>query len=420
MQEKWYDLKQKLINLTSLATVQLSNAILPLVIFPYALGVVGAELYSKLVLSEALSLFLLAIVLYSFEVDGVAQVVGLNLKRDAERISYLLSSIIFIRLLLFIFCTPVVILIAGLFDKQLIAPAIWWSLIPLSYAIQPSWLFQGLERNAPLAVITVLSRISILILVLFMVNNEQDYILVPLTIGSFYLVGAVFSLLYALHVYEIRFVRVPSAQLKAMLWSGKEVFMGNLSVILYRDVNVMILGVLGSPAAGIAAYSMAEKFVKAIQASIRPLNQLFFPKALGLTKTAGTPGRQVFTALLKITWPQVLVLAVLIIALNLTYMYIGSQISWIQRIDNADYVVHLTLIMSAAAVIGVCNFMFGSAGLNSLGERRYYFLAMLSAGLISLALNILLVYVLGSVGAAIGFVLGELMLVVLVVKRYFR
>lgn len=413
-------MKHKLVNLTALATIQISNAVLPLVIFPFALGVIGSDLYAKVVLSEALSLFLLAIVLYSFEVDGVLQVVGLDPKVDAKKISHIFSGITYLRLSLFICCAPIFILVALLIDKQMVVLALFWALVPLSYAIQPNWLYQGLERNTPVAIITVLSRICILFVVLNALAGPTDYLVVPIAIGGFYLLGSICSLLYAMHQFGIRFVSVSATQLRQMLWSGKDVFLGNLSVTLYRDVNVIILSAMGSLGAGIAAYSMAEKLVKAIQASIRPLNQLFFPRAIRVARAAGSPGRPVFHALLKLTLPQLAVLAVLVLVLVLGYITIGTNITWVQRIENADYVASLVLLMSAGTFFGVSNFMFGSAGLNALGERRYLFFAILSTGLISLAISTLLVSVAGPLGAAISFVLAEIILLAIIARRYFQ
>src|SRR5260370_13912001 len=51
--------RKHFINLVSLACIPVSNGVLPLLIFPFTLGVVGAGLYAQVVLSEALSIALL-------------------------------------------------------------------------------------------------------------------------------------------------------------------------------------------------------------------------------------------------------------------------------------------------------------------------------------------------------------------------
>lgn len=413
-------MRHKIVNFASLTTIQVSNAVLPLVIFPYTLAMVGPELYSKIVLSEALCLFLLTVVLFSFEVDGVAQVVGLGLRRNAEELSHLFSSVLYLRLLLFAIGAPLVILSAWLLDRELLPLVLGWALVPLSYAIQPNWFFQGMEHNAPVAALILVSRVVAVGLILATVHTPADYILVPFAIGILYLAGAVGGVLYAMHRFGIRFVKVQSAHLKQMLWSGKEIFFGNLSVIAYRDANVLILGFLGASDAGIASYSMAEKFVKAIQAAARPLNQIYFPKALRLAQAASAPTKKIFWDLLRLTLPQIGVLATGVLFLVAVSVGIGERVPQLRRIENADQIIFLVILMSGATFFGVSNFMFGSAGLNALGERRYLLQALIGTGLLNLILTSMLVVLTGVLGAAIGFILAEALLFIAITRKYFQ
>lgn len=413
-------MRHKLVNLASLTTIQVSNAVLPLVIFPYTLAMVGPELYSKIVLSEALSLFLLTVVLFSFEVDGVAQVVGLGLRRNAKELSQLFSGVLYLRLLLFVVGATLVVLAVWLVDRELLPLVLGWALVPLSYAIQPNWFFQGLEHNAPVAALFLVSRAAAVGLILATVHEPADYVLVPVTIGGLYLAGAVGGVLYAMHRFGVRFMKVRTEHLKQMLWSGKEIFLGNLSVIAYRDANVLILGILGASGVSIASYSMAEKIVKAIQAAARPLNQHYFPEALRLAQAAGAPTKKVFRELLRLTLPQIGVLAAGMMVLAAVYVGIGDRIPQLRRIENTNQIVFLAALMSSATFFGVSNFMFGSAGLNALGERRYLLKALIGTGVLSLVLTSVLVMLTGALGAAIGFILAEALLMIFIARKYLQ
>jgi PST family polysaccharide transporter len=75
--------------------------------------------------------------------------------------------------------------------------------------------------------------------------------------------------------------------------------------------------------------------------------------------------------------------------------------------------------MSVAIIPGVANFMFGSAGLNALGARRYLLVAVVVVGLASVASNCVLIPLMGAAGSAICFVLAECLLLALVARRYF-
>ena len=103
-------------NLISLGVIQFSNAVLPLIIFPYVLIVVGPELYSKIALSEALMFVIFTFVLYSFEVDGVSEIVHLGNQSGGKKLSMIFSKILTIRLLILTIFTILAALLYLLLD----------------------------------------------------------------------------------------------------------------------------------------------------------------------------------------------------------------------------------------------------------------------------------------------------------------
>jgi PST family polysaccharide transporter len=409
-----------LINLGSLAVIQISNAVSPLIIYPFALATVGSDGYSQIAIAESLTLFLSTFVLYSFEIDGVAAVVNVDPEKNNEELSQAFWDITLIRCTFYFLGTWVLATIVYFTKPTLLLLTLEWSLASLALAIQPNWLYQGLERNFPLALTTAASRAGVVVTILLFVHKPEDYWLVPGIIGCWYLVGAAVAAGYSIWIFKLKFALPHISRLGHRVWHGKEIFLGNIGVSLYRDVNVLLLGIFGVPSTNIAAYSLAEKLVKAIQASTRPLNQFFFPRALAIAKSASAPSPVVFQRILRITIPQWLVVAVIILCLVTGYLILDKTLPTIGHFDNANVVFGLASAMSIAALAGLANFMFGSAGLNALGARRYLFLAILGVGVVSLMIGIIIIPLIGSSGAAVSFVFSELFLFVLIARRYFR
>jgi PST family polysaccharide transporter len=403
----------------SLATIQIANAVSPLIIYPYVLTVVGAEGYADIALAEAVALFLLTFVLYSFDIDAVAAVVGLSVRQDNPRISRTFSEILLVRVGFYFIGLCVLQAVILIINPRLSLLVLQWSLVSLSYAVQPNWLFQALEWNLPLAVVVLISRLGAVATIVFSIHQPEDHVLVPGIIGAWYFASAVVAAGYAVRRFDLTLTRPSLSTLCGLIWHGKEVFLSNVGITLYRDVNVLLLGALGVPSAGIAAYSLAEKLVKAIQASIRPLNQFFFPRALTVAKDSVKPSRTAFIRILKVTLPQVAVVLCVIVGLFSGYAILGSHIPALGRIDNVGQVIGLAATMSVAIIPGVANFMFGSAGLNALGARRYLLVAVVVVGLASVASNCVLIPLMGAAGSAICFVLAECLLLALVARRYF-
>ncbi|OYQ39026.1 hypothetical protein CHU94_16565 [Rhodoferax sp. TH121] len=406
-------------NLVALTAIQASNAALPLLIFPYVLAVVGADLYANIVLTEAIAMLVVAVVLYSFEIDGVRQVVGLDVSSDGGRISRVFSGILGIRMLLFLMTSPIALFLAWAIDPQLLPLMICWLLLPLSYVLQPGWLCQGLQDNAFLAVTVVGARLTAVV-ILFFFLDKGNYLLVPLAVAGFFLVGVVLALIYSMRRFRIHVEWLTWVELSQMLSSGKYMFASNLSVAFYRDVNVLILGGLGGSSEAIASYSMAEKIIKMAQAAIRPINQVYLPKVLFLTKGVMYPSRVMLGKIMALTWPQVAILASVFFGAAIFYGCAESRLSWLQRLENRGEILFLVSVMTFAAFAGVANYMLGMVGLSSLGASKFFFRAVLFVGVCNLAMASLAILLFAQLGAAISFVVAEMLLFGLVVTKYAR
>lgn len=408
-------------NLLALVSIQASNAGLPLLVYPYVLHVVGAKHYAEIALAEAvMSVIAGTIVLYGFDVEGVTRVAGLDLEKDRTFISQVFSEIFASRVFLFLGLILPLLLGTVLLSSEPPAILLGWMLIPLSFVFQPTWLFQGLETNIPLAVCNVASRLPVVPLIIVLVRSPLDYQRMPLIIGGLYLAGGVASFCYCLWVFHLKMSWVPARRVGELLASGKEIFLGNASVVLYRDLNVILIKLVGGTGVEIASYSIAEKVVKSIQAVTRPLNQLYFPRAIKATRNITSPNRQALRIIFKLTLPQLLSLAVIALFLGGSFIVFWQRIPAFRNVPNLWSIGMLVSLMIFSVFFGITNFMLGTAGLNYLNERLYYFKSIFAAGVFSVLLCLLLVSSFGQVGAAITFVAAEGFLTVLVVRKYIQ
>ncbi len=414
------DINRSTINLISLIAIHGANAVLPLIVFPYALGTVGGDNYGRIVQGEAVSLLLLSVVIYSFDVTGVAAVAGHDPAHHADQIAREFSIVTYLRLILFAAAAPVVLAFVYLFDPGLLSLTAAWMLIPLSFALSPNWLYQGLERNLFLAVSTVISRAFAVIAVIVLVRGADDHVYVPLAMGTCYLLGAVAASAIAITCLGARLVRIAPSELISKLADGRHIFLGNISVTLYRDLNVLLMGIVGASSFAIASYSLAEKFTKALQASLRPLSQFYFPKALALAKKAGQPSPQLLIGMFRLLVPLFAILIGLIVTAVAAYVLFRGHLPMLGRIEGNERIAVLFVVMSGATLFGVANNMLGTGGLNALGLSRYLFLAIVATGAASLAAASVMIVLFADMGAAVSFVLGEIILSAFIIQKYLR
>lgn len=410
--------KKDFLNLISLTCIQVSNAFLPLIIFPYILKTVGSEFYSKITITEAISLIVLNFVIFSFEINGVSKVIGLDLEKDIKKLSSIFSNIFFTRVSIFILCLILIGLATPFFEKDFILLLFYWMLVPLSFIIQPLWLFQGLEKNVPPAIFTFISRLICILLITQLIKKPDNYILVPLIVGLSYIFGAVLSLVFVLVKLKIKLQIVTFSNIKCYLNNGKEIFLSNISVLLYRDFNVIILGFLHTNPISISIYSMAEKLIKALQATTRPLNQLFFPKVIYLLKNNSIPDTQLFKRIMKLVIPQLLILIGLTILLIIGYFYVKRYTSLLNNFPYKERITLLFLIMNIVVFFGILNFMLGIASLNYLNEKKYLFKIIFLVGIFNIIFCTILSFFWKEIGAAICFTLSEVFLFIFIAKKY--
>jgi len=413
-------MESKFKNFVSLAAIQVANATLPLLIFPYALSVLGATHYADIVFSEVLSVIAISVVLYSFEIDAVAKVAGLTLKNHTYQISRIFSQVLYTRLCLFLVIAPLLILGTFLYRPELWHLTFWWMLVPLSYALQPTWMFLGLQQNGAPAVCVILTRAAAVFLIFVFVHEPQDKLFFPIIIGTCQLCGSLLMIAWAYRSLKLRLTCTSLSEIRTHIKEGKEIFFSNIGVTIYRDSNVILLGIIGLSSMEIATYSLAEKITKAVQAATRPLSMVFFPRAVVEIKKIGRISRQAGLTLGKLTLPQLGILAVLWAGLFGTYQLLIAYFSFANTIPELDTSMMLLPIMSIVTLFGVANFMFGSIGLNILSEKKYMLQAILIAAVVSVVATLILGSFFNATGACISLVLAEGVLYMLILYRYYK
>jgi PST family polysaccharide transporter len=406
------------VNLMALTCLQASNAVIPLLIVPFAIARLGATAYADVAVAEAISMIAVAAVLYSFEVDGVSRIVGFRVDTHRDELSMVLSTIFFARLLIFAVVATVLLTITTIFTSLDPALLACWLLIPLGQVFHSYWFYQGIEFNTPPALLTLTARFSSLALVVFFVHSAGDRLLVPLAVGGPFAIAGIASMIYKIHVLDVKLRWSGLPAVYGYLAHGRRIFTGTAAVMLYRELNVLVMGVAGVPAAAISSYSLAEKSIKMIQAITRPLNQIAFPKVLRALQGHDRPDRGAARTILRYTVPQMALVAAVIAALALGFDRISEFSSSLAKFKALPDFGLLFVIVAPAPLFGLANFMLGSAGLNFLNDQRYYLRAILVTGALSLTACFALSSLVGAPGAAIAFVGAELMLLLFIANRY--
>jgi len=407
--------KKDLTNLISLAGIHGSNALFPLVVFPYLFLMLNENEFSVIVVSESIVLYILAICLYSFDISGVKDIVANIQNKKLDKVGEIYWSIFLVRILIFFPLSALVLFIAFVFFETHLYIILLWLMFPLGMILQSNYYFQATETNIKLSLLIFIARVSSCILIYIFIKESGSSLMATGFLAGSFMASGLASIGYVIYSLGVKRDYFKFDNIMTELKKGRAIFIGNFSVSLFRGSNILILSVVSNPLA-VSIYSLAEKIVKSLQALSRPLNELAFPKIV-----KGINSSNVKSDAPKIIWNntrhQILIMLLLI------PVFIGGLhlILYYNVWDKLDtYIVNLITIMVFAIFFGIANFMYGSVGLNVLGFHRYYALAISAAGAISLLSSVALSYAFHEIGASVSFVLGEALLFTFFYVKYRR
>lgn len=407
-------------NVIALAIIQGGNAILPLVLFPIALAVLGSEKYAQLVFTEAQSLIVVAVVIYGLDVIAVREVRDALAGGGERTVARSLGAVLFTRLTLFLLGSGLALLACTAYERELLPILAGWLLVPLSHAVQPTWYFNAVERNSRLGFLTAASRIGGATVAILILHRGGGPALVAWSVGVSYLVSAIVALVHAFDMgggvlHPARAI----ADIPDYLRRGRYMFLSNLSVVLYRDLNVLILGLLAVPPTAVAVFSIADKLSKTIQAIVRPISQHYFPMIIETAAIAKRPSSRLLHVLMRFLVPQMLFLGFVWVGFfGVLFVDARTGIINLSSISNLNAIWGMLVLMVPGSFFGVANFVLGAVALNGLGADRLFLRLTLLLGVSGPVVGFGLVWLFGAHGAAVSVSLAEFLLAALVLRCY--
>lgn len=399
--------------MTGLFLIQGSNAIFPLVVMPFAYAKIDTESFARIAVSESFILIVLCLVLYSHDIQGV-QWLNRASNSDSETRSQVFSRVLWERLVLFGASIPITFTFLWFYDQELITTTAAWTPLLLGHILYSAWFFQANEDSFQIGLQAAATKLIAAGIAMGSIWMNSDPIFVPLIIGGAHLTSGALALRTAISRHQIKIKKVSRYHLFSDLRDGRHIFAGNFSILLFRGSNTLILNHFGSPPM-VAAYALAEKIIKSLQATLRPVNQLLHIKLLRHLSSKNKADGLLLA--IKYSKPQVLILVSAWATLGGMY-FLAKDLGILPQ--SQLQLVKVILLMWPAMAFGTANFLIGNAALNAIGHDREYSRAVLASGTISLASSAALISQFEMTGAIISYVLGEALLLAFVFRLHSR
>lgn len=264
-------------NFSFLSITQILNIFIPLMTYPFLIRVVGNDKYGLVIYAQTIITYLAILISFGFNITAVREIS--IFRDDKEKINQIFSSVILIKLILFIFSLFILgFLLTFLpFAKgyEFLYLISMWAC--LSEIIFPLWYFQGVQQVKYITYITLINRLLFLVSIFLFVKSPTDYLKIPLINAICTIISGGISIYIILVKHQIKFNFQPLTILNKYFKEALSVFISDISMMVYLNTNKVIVGsYLGLT--NLSYYDLAEKIISILKMPQSMLSQAIFPK----------------------------------------------------------------------------------------------------------------------------------------------
>ena len=269
--------KRLVSNFTNLSILYSLNLVIPLLLYPYLIKVLGKETYGLVIFAQSIISYFVLIVGFGFNISATREV---SIYRDnKEKLNEIVSCVFIIMGFLFIISFAIlcflIFFIPNLFLHRTLLLITMFSC--LNEILFPVWYFQGIEKMKNWTQITLLNRLMFLLLIFIFVKNETDYLKVPFIQNIGYLFSGIFSVYIIFYKHKLTFSWQTASIVRKFAINSIPIFFSNISGNVISNTNKVLIGsFLGL--SQVSFYDLAEKFLLLLKIPQIIITQGVFPK----------------------------------------------------------------------------------------------------------------------------------------------
>lgn len=375
-------------NLLSLGSVDLFGLLIPIITMPILSRALNIDIYGQYMLFLTVATFGQTIVDYGVQYIGVREV---NQSNEKTKIYEELQGV---RFALFIIFILFLYLYYEFFSDSIYNLDFFCSIVAylFGYIFLSAWFLIGVGKSHVLLFFSLVSKIINLLVILFLVKEPQD---VVTAIYSFSIPSLFFGIVAYIYIF-IKFSCKPCSfkSLLLRLRNGFDVFVGILSPNLYNSIPIMILGSISNPI-DFAKFAIASRLCNVIVTALNVLAKSIFP-IISKFRDNNSYIKYILYSNLMVIIPMIAF--VFLFGEDVISIFLGKEYA----INN----IYLNVLVISTFFIGIAN-AYGQGYFLVNRLDSLYKKVSLRVSILSGLLSILLIYLFGVLGGAIGIVIAR-------------
>jgi len=386
-------------NAVSLYLIQFANYILPLILVPYLVRVLGPEYFGLVSFGQGLIAYFNILVDYGFALSATRRI---SVERgDLVAVSKTASSVWAAKGLFCLLGLCILLLLVQVVPKFHDLNRLFLILYGtvVGSALFPIWLFQGMEKMVFISLINLSMRLLVVVLVFPLVRNPEHYMLYA-ALTSLGAIGAGFvGMIVALFKFRLRLTLPSWRDMQTVLKEGWFLFLSTASVSLYTAGNSFILGLLTNSTV-VGYYSAAEKLVKGVMNLLGPIREAAYPRFSKLALESKAKA---------LYWVKRMMLLMSGLGLLLSITLVLGAPLIVKLLLGAEYgpsVGVLRILAGLPFLVAMSN-VLGIQIMLPFGKDRAFMAILFGAGLTNIAFAVLLAPRLQAIGMATAVLISE-------------
>jgi len=386
-------------NFLTLTTLQGISYLLPLVILPYLIRIIGIEKFGLIAFAQSLVQYFMILTDYGFTLSATREISLCGEQNDKCNIifsSVMTVKLIFAGLSFLVLCA--ILYFIPKFRQDWIVYILSFGSV-IGSTLFPVWLFQGKEKMGYITLVNVISSITYGICIFLFIRQPQDYLLVPLFNSLLLIVSGLWALHIAFNRFQLQFIFQRYTTIARQIKTGWNIFISILSINIYTASRVFAVGLLTNNMLT-GYYSFAEKLAGIVQSfPMDSFSQAVYPR---ISKVYAKNKQRALAIMYRI---QDGITLGFVISLPIIYFLAPTIIKLIGGQDYPEVLMTLRLLLGGVFFVGANAFRVQF--LLVCGQADLYARIHVTAAVLGLPLIFFSIWKFSYLGAAIATVLIE-------------
>lgn len=390
-------------NVLWLYVLQGMNYLIPMLLLPYLVRVLGVSQYGLVAFSQSIAQYFIIATDYGFNFSATRQI-ALH-RHDPEEVSRIFYGVMAIKIGLVgigaVIMGSAVVLIPRLRADSGIYLAAYVAVV--GSALFPVWLFQGMERMQFISIITGISKLAAAASVVLLVHSRQDAFLATLLQSFGWVFAGLVGMVFGIRKFSLRVLLPNRERIVSMLHDGRHLFVSTAAITLYTNTNVFLVGAIaGNTEAGY--FSLADRFIRAVTGLVFPVIQATYPRVVRMI--AESRG-QAITFIRKLIGR----VAVIAFAAGVAILALAHPIARVTFGRDALAVVPIIRLAALFPLVATLSAILGMLVLIPFGFEKIQSQMLVGAGVLNVLVASLLIKMQGAIGGMMSMIAIETLLI---------